>query len=353
VPFKLRQVTCHQCENTFSPFVGWFGLTPYQVSTTEFQSKAVEIACQQGYARSVAHIYRLGRIRVSATAVHRWVQSQGGRVTFDESEADGRPVLLDSTRVHAADNERGCNLNLGISIERRCWVAGRPRLKIHPVCFGVGQTWSQTSQDLAARAPARVVYDGDEDVTHWVEIAFPDVPKQRCVWHVVRQLYQKLWQDGLNKPQARVWMKELGKIIYYPTGTVQDSHTRVSALIDQLRKRNLFHGAQYLEGAAPDLFTYREQPDGMFFDERRWESLAISTTSPIERQMREINHRTDIGARWSIPGVQNVVGLDLVRRFDPEQWQELWHLPQRDVSEFSIVKLHMRALAEPPNVKTT
>jgi len=353
VPFDLRQVTCGQCGATFSPFSAWFGLAPYQVSTSEFQAKAVEVACQESYARSVAYIRKLGGVPISATAVHSWVQNQGGCVAFDESQADDRPVLLDSTLVRAGGNKRGCHLNLGISIEGRYWARGRPRLRIHPVCFGVGQTWSQTGQALAMRKPARLVYDGDGDVTQWAERTFPNNLKQRCVWHATEQLYRNLWEDGLNRTRARKWMRELGQIIYYPKGTVRDSHIKVSVLINQLRERGLSHGALYLEGAAPYLFTYREQPDGMFFDEERREPLAISTTSPVERQIREINRRTDLGARWSILGVQNLIGLDLVRRFDPEQWRELWHLPQRDASAFSIAKLHMRVLAESPNVKTT
>ena len=62
--------------------------------------------------------------------------------------------------------------------------------------------------------------------------------------------------------------------------------------------------------------------------------------------------------------MQNLIGLDLVRRFDPEQWQALcniyytgqalWQLPQQALPDFSIVKLQVRVEAEPPpNVKTT
>ena len=70
VPFNLRQVTCHQCNETFAPFPAQLGLEPYQVSASEFQAKAVRVACQTSYARSVAHVHDLGRVKVSATAVH-------------------------------------------------------------------------------------------------------------------------------------------------------------------------------------------------------------------------------------------------------------------------------------------
>jgi len=124
-------------------------------------------------------------------------------------------------------------------------------------------------------------------------------------------------------------------------------------LITQLRQESLPHAAKYLDAAAPYVFTYREHPDGMFFNWRRPEPCAISSTSPLERQMREINRRTDVGARWTVPGVENLIGLDWVRRFDPEQWQTSWHLPQQAITDF-IVRLQVRTKAEPPpDVKTT
>jgi len=354
IPFKLRQVTCCHCDDTYSPFSAWFGLEPYQVSTTEFQAQVVKVACQTSYARSVEHVHELSHVKVSATAVHHWAQDKGAQVAFDVEQADGQPVLLDSSKVRAGGKKRGSSFNLGLSIRRRRWTNGRPQLDVCPVCFGVGESWSKTGQALAEVHPARFVFDGDEGLITWLEGTFPDVLKQRGVWHLVSQLYWPLWKDGLNKTQARVWMGRLGKIIYHPEYDVQRSRTELENLIAQLCQEGLSNAAGYLDAAAPYVFTYREHPDGMFFDDRRLEPCAISSTSPLERQMREINRRTDVGVRWSVPGVQNLIGLDLVRRFDPEQWQVLWHLPQQDATDFSIVKLQVGVEAEPPpNVKTT
>ncbi|NIN66524.1 MAG: hypothetical protein GTO63_17915 [Anaerolineae bacterium] len=149
-------------------------------------------------------------------------------------------------------------------------------------------------------------------------------------------------------------MGQLGKIIHHPDYTLQRSREELADLVTQLHREGLSDAAGYLDAATPYVFTYREHPDGMFFDDRRLEPCAISSTSPLERQMREINRRTDVGARWSVAGVQNLIGLDLVRRFDLKQWQVLWDLPEQAAADFSIVKLQVRAKPEPsPNVKTT
>jgi len=295
VSFKLRQVTCCRCDDTFSPFSAWFGLEPYQVSTTEFQAQAVRVACQTSYARSVEHVRDLGHVEVSATAVHRWAQDKGKQVAFDVSQADGQPLLLDSTKVRAGGKKRGCSLNMGLSIRQRRWVNGRPQLDVYPVCFGVGESWSKTGHALAEVHPGRVVFDGDEGLTTWLEETFPDVLKQRGVWHLVIQLYWPLWKDGLNKTQAKVWIGQLGKMIYHPEHAAQRSRTELESLMVQLRQEGLSQAAEYLYAAAPYVFTYREHPDGMFFDERRLEPCAINSTSPLERQIREINRRTAAG----------------------------------------------------------
>lgn len=347
VSFKLRQVTCYRCDDTFSPFSAWFGLEPYQLSTTEFQAQAVKVACQTSYARSVEHIHALAHVKVSPTAVHSWAQGKGTQVAFDVEQANGHPLLLDSTKVRAGGKKRGCTLNLGLSIQRRCWVNGRPQLKVYPVCFGVDESWSKTGQTLAEAHPARLVFDGDDGLVTWLGDTFPDVLKQREVWHLVTQLYWPLWEDGLNKTEGKVWMGRLGKIIYHPEYEVQRSRTELEGLITRLRREGFSNAVGYLDAAAPYLLTYREHPDGMFFDERRLEPCAINSTGPLERQIREINRRTDVGTRWGVPGVRNLIGLDLVRRFDPEQWQTIWHLPQRDPADFSIVKLQARVEAAP------
>jgi len=347
VEFNLCQVTCCSCEHTFSPFPDLLGLEPYQVSTTEFQAKAVDVACQTSYARAVEHIRNLAHVQISATAVHRWVQGQGTEVTLDEMQADQHTVLLDSTKVCAGDKERGCSLNLALSVRKRYWTNGRPRMDIHPVCFGVDEGWSETGQALEETNPDRLVFDGDEGLGNWVTKTFTDSHKQRGTWHLVRQLYWPLWKDGLGKAQATRWIEKLRNIVYHPAGDVKQSQRALQTLIHQLAEAGLHRAAEYLASAAPYAFTYREHPDGLFFDDRRFESLAISSTSPAERQMREINRRTDVGARWSVPGVTNLIGLDLVRRFDREQWRALWQLPEQAVHESSVVNLQVSAKAEP------
>ncbi|MCL0053353.1 hypothetical protein M1M86_02590 [Dehalococcoidales bacterium] len=73
-------------------------------------------------------------------------------------------------------------------------------------------------------------------------------------------------------------------------------------LIAELDLRRLHSTATYLRNAGHDLFTVtmlKEQ--GIAPD--------LVATGAVEREFREINRRTEVGARWSDEGVERVARL--------------------------------------------
>jgi hypothetical protein len=149
-------------------------------------------------------------------------------------------------------------------------------------------------------------------------------------------------------------VNQVCQILYQPEYSLSQRRAALHALIQQVRDHGFTNAVHYLEGAESHLFAYREQPDGMFFDQQRQEPLAISSTSPVERQMREINRRTDVGARWQPAGVTNLLRLDLIRRFDMQQWDLLWDLPRSDHAEHLTANLQVSVSVRPsPNVNTS
>ena len=65
--------------------------------------------------------------------------------------------------------------------------------------------------------------------------------------------------------------------------------------VQKLKKNGLIQSVVHLKNAEPEIATFREH------------GIVGYTTSPVEREMREINRRVDIGVRWSIPGVENLL----------------------------------------------
>ena len=51
---------------------------------------------------------------------------------------------------------------------------------------------------------------------------------------------------------------------------------------------------------------------------------AERTTSLVERQMREINRRVNVGVRWSVRGVENLMRLSMTHRHNPDDYHRLW-----------------------------
>jgi hypothetical protein len=65
--------------------------------------------------------------------------------------------------------------------------------------------------------------------------------------------------------------------------------------------------AGHLANAEKEAFTYAKEP------------FAYIDTSPLEREMRELNRRTDIGVRWSPKGLENVLTLMFHQRLNETQ----------------------------------
>lgn len=53
------------------------------------------------------------------------------------------------------------------------------------------------------------------------------------------------------------------------------------------------------------------------------------TTSVIEREMREINRRADVGARWSEPGIDRLLRLRHSKRINPDDFDRVWSAVQK------------------------
>ncbi|RMG70336.1 MAG: hypothetical protein D6711_17520 [Chloroflexi bacterium] len=319
IPFQLRQVTCQRCGKTFAPLQASLGLAPYQVSTMEFRERAVTAVCQVSYRRGAEWVSTTPlSAPVSAAAVHKWVQATGQAVEFTAEATEQRPLLLDGTQVNAGENQRGVGLHLGIAITGRRTESCRPQLEKQVVAFTVAEDWRTTLTPLRGTTPERIVFDGETELANLIEYHWPTRPHQRCLWHLVANLYPALWKDGLSKADVKPIQERLAKLLYeMPQPQAQAAY---DALQDEFCLLGLENGRRYLQKARPDVFTFQKQPAGEW-NNRKWHpaSQAIVATSPLEREMREINRRTDNGSRWGVPGVQHLVGLDLVRRFDATQ----------------------------------
>ena len=121
---------------------------------------------------------------------------------------------------------------------------------------------------------------------------------QRCLWHIPHLLDYYLYLSGVPIKERRRYQKRLRFILWDQDGDAYDT------LIQEMEEAGLTHGASHLRNARMEAFTFLE------------ERFSYTTTSPLEREMREINRRADVGARWSVKGSENGLKVLMHRRLN-------------------------------------
>lgn len=157
--------------------------------------------------------------------------------------------------------------------------------------------------------PELVVNDGGPDVRSAVADAHPEAQSQRGKWPLVYSLGHGLWNDGVDCRRRSRLQGEL--------------HDRISGP-DEGRARR----AEIRTWAADRLRPHEcgPSPVASASGEACYERLSsLQTTSHTEREMRTLNRRTDLRARWTVRSGRNLRRLQqFARRCNPEGYVQLW-----------------------------
>ncbi len=280
----VLQARCKSCGRYFRPLNELIGL-PFAVRfTDELVQKSVEVGLQLSFNKSAAIVKKLTGGTISAEGLRRKICQVADSLSFPGLPA-GKTVLVDSTKVKAGQKQRGASVHLAITAEEGSKKAGRPSIKkrlLHLHVGGVHRLYNV----LSALQPKRLVHDGGEDYTVIAKHS------QRCRWHLVHQLKHYLWQDGVPHDIRGRCQESLQDVLW----DKRHGQERLATYIKDLEKLGLKQSATHLKGAEKEAFTFKKKG-----------GFAFSTTSPIEREMRELNRRADVGVRWSEKGVENVL----------------------------------------------
>jgi len=101
-----------------------------------------------------------------------------------------------------------------------------------------------------------------------------------------------IWQDGIAYKNRGFYQDHLKTILW----TGDNRKQRYDQFVKDLESFGFRTAAGHLKAAGNEAFTFL-----------RASGITYSTTSPLEREMRELNRRADVGVRWSTPGVENVL----------------------------------------------
>lgn len=299
VESALLQVTCKGCGCTFSPFVGFFSEKGRRYSR-ELVQNLVLSALTVSYHETSRRAERGMGIKVAAITVWRQLKEAYQRYERRQKRASSSPgglLIADSTGVKTGKTKRGSSLNLAIKVTGREVRGKRAVLRKELVTLSVGK-WRE--DELRAVQADLGISDGEPELKGVLARTQPGLPSQRCLFHAPRDLYWALYRDGAEGGKA-YWEDRLTQELWKPSA---EGIAGVDNLIAELASRRLHSAATYLRKARDELFTVsklREQGTAP--------QLMMVATSPVEREFREINRRTEVGARWSDEGVERVARL--------------------------------------------
>ena len=306
---RLGNVVCRGCERVFAPLLVLLGLEGVR-RTDRLGLRLAELSTQMSFARSAKVADELAAMPATAGGAHTSLADVAG-LLGDLPPADTRPevVLLDGTGARAGTGKLGVGVNLAVGLVGRSGPLRRRRAATVWLGATVDQPWSAMARQLeSVAAPTLVVVDGEEAITDLAARLWPDTPVQRCWWHLPHGLRKALYRDRAHPTWARTMCTRLHELLHDAFAHDWDQTDALAAWDDLARPMATMRhdaAAGYLTAARPHAFT--------FLDERLQRALAPLGgvelgTGVIERVMRELNARTDIGgSRWSTPGLRDLV----------------------------------------------
>ena len=319
VRFRLRQVTCGECRRTWSPFPALLGLEPRQRISEELERRLLDWVTRLSYAKTS----RVGGEWLGATlsprGLHRAVQRRGEAVEFRRA---GRAdvVVADGTKVPAGAKHGGEEVRMAFHIQGRSQVGGRTRVRKRLLSFAVGPGPWDGVLPASLRADL-IVTDAGPGLRECVRDHHPGTRHQLCEWHLGYTLGHFLLADGFKLKERRALVRDFMRVFSLPSKA--EARARYAAFAEALKSYR--RSGPLLRDAAP--FVLYDKP-----------SSAERTTSIVEREMREVNRRVDVGARWSIPGVTHLLKLRLAQRCNPDDYEKLWQ-HTRQPSSWAVVSV--------------
>jgi hypothetical protein len=306
VELVLWNVGCRECGRVFAPLLVMLGLSGKR-RTDRLTVDLAELGTQVSVARAAEVSRQLASTTATAGQAHHSLADTAALLTGTEGTlGPGHPspdvVMLDGTGARAGTNKNGVGVHLALGLTGRSGPAGRRRAHTHLLGLTVGQDWPAMAAQLAGLpAPALVVLDGETDLTTLTQQLWPTTPIQRCWWHLPHGLRKAFYSDDaanrhVNPHWARYMSDQLAQLL---RDTLRHEQTTEQALaawdtFTQTIPNKLTSAHSYLASARDHAFTCLDPDLRSRLARLGGPELG---TGVLERVMRELNARTDIGAR--------------------------------------------------------
>jgi hypothetical protein len=338
VSFRSRQLECTSCGRRFAPTAQLLGLAPHQRRSDGLSELAASLAVEVAYAKASRLLAELAGPSVSARTIRRDVIAMAPeRVGPEVSEV---PVLLlDGTGERAGPDKLGVALHLAIGLVARRRHGKRVAVEARLLGATLGESWPVIFDLLAEVRPGLIVLDGEPELSILTAERFDGVPVQRCLWHLRRGFYKiARYKDRCSADTVNGLAADLDELLVaaYRTGSHTTAVADYKTLIERAEAAGAHRAASYLHDAFSETFTFLTNPTAgrLVFGDKHRPELG---TGVLERVMREMNRRTDVGVRWSIPGIRAILMAKLQRNYAHGPWAPDPGPEQQPTVRFSLV----------------
>ena len=329
VEVRLANVGCRSCGRVFAPLLLLLDLSGKR-RTDRLMIELAELASQMSFARAGAVAASFG-VPGSAGRAHAAVADLApllegiGRPGAPGAPGGADVVILDGTGMRAGSRRLGVNCNIALGVTARSGPRRRRQASTVLLGLTLAQPWSSMATQLRdLRPPAVVVVDGELAITVLAESVWPDVPIQRCWWHLPRALRWALYADKAPHPWATAKRTELVALLHR-VARERLSHAQALAAYDDFCATVTAEGhhaaGELLAGARDQVFTCLRPDLRARLAHLGGPELGSGV---LERVMRELNARTDIGgSRWSVDGLRDLITVQLARMTNHPAWATL------------------------------
>ena len=323
VRLHLANVGCRSCGRVFAPLLQMLDLMGKR-RTDRLSVELAELASQMSFARAGAIAAGFG-LPASAGRAHHAVADVAARLDgVGDPEAGGPAradvVILDGTGMRATSRRLGVDCNIALGLTGRDGPKRRRRAATSLVGLTIGEGWAAMAPQLTVlEPPAMVVVDGEVAITKLAEAVWPDVPIQRCWWHLPRALRWALYADKADNAWANTKRVELVELLRRaaentkhqrkPCSTTTGSGQR-SPVTTQPVNCSTAPANRSSPACAPNCDSNsRTSADPRWAAGSSNGSCANSMPAP-----------TSGGSRWSLAGLRDLVTVQLARMTSHPAW---------------------------------
>lgn len=336
--FKMNfvRVRCSVCGKTFAPLQRFIQLDHYQTKTGELEKLVVEAASATNYRRAVADLKRDGKFSVAYRTAHDWViRSDCDEIAISDDIIGSLPVQImpDGTKFKGEGQNgkaRKGDLKVVIGINTRG--------EVFPLGSWAGKSWEYISEQwkqgqVTLPKGSILISDGElglsESFSEYVD------EQQRCHWHIKRDLYHAMHQNGGTTKEAKPLQDALAgalaielpeadfeRVSEQEKSDIEERMENTEQVIDKLISYLEVHGydaaATYIQRAKRGMFGYIRRW-------LKWGLISPRASSMVERVMRELARRIKkIAYGWSDKGVTKVAKIILKRFTNSQEWEAYW-----------------------------